>query len=301
MSNNETLIAMLAQYQNSSNSSTKNTTNKEYDLKNYFTTHLSDKEKDATKRVRILPTSDGTSPFIELHGHKVQVDGEWKTFACLKHEMKEDCPFCEANDALRATGNEAQKELAKKYNARKMYVVKVIDRDNEDHGVKFWRFNHDYRKQGILDKIYGVLQAVNKDITNPETGRDLLITLSRDSNGRPAINAISHMDPTPLNEDKSLANEWISDERTWKDVYAIKPYEYLEIIVKGGVPVWDKEEKKFVDKVSLKEKEAEDVKEEITLGVPNVKGGITSAPKGKLPVVVDLTDDNDDLIEDLPF
>ena len=298
MSNNDALSAMLKQYENS-NSSTKNTNAKEYDLKNYFTTHLSDKEKSATKRVRILPTSPGTSPFKELHGHKVQVDGEWKTFACLKTEMNEDCPFCEAHDALRATGKEAQKELAKKYSARKMYVVKLVDRDNEDHGVKFWRFNHDYRKQGILDKIYGVLQAVNKNITDPETGRDLLVILNRDQNGRPAIQSISHVDPTPLSEDKSLSDAWVNDERTWRDVYAIKPYEYLEIIVKGGVPVWDKEEKKFVDKVSLKDKEDQDVKEEITLGVPNVKGNIKAAPK--LPVVAEIEEDTEDATDDLPF
>ena len=297
--NNDALSAMLKQYENNANSSTKNGTGKEYDLKNYFTTHLADKEKGATKRVRILPTSDGTTPFKELYGHKAQVDGEHKTFACLKHEMNEDCPFCEANDALRATGKEAQKELAKKYSAKKMYVVKVIDRDNEDHGVKFWRFNHDYRKQGILDKIYGVLQAVNKNITDPETGRDLLVILSRDQNNRPAIQSISHVDPTPLSEDKSLSDEWLNDERTWRDVYAIKPYDFLEIIVKGGVPVWDKVEKKFVDKASLKDKEAEDVKEEITLGVPNVKNGIKTAPK--LPVVADVEEDNDDTVDDLPF
>jgi transcription initiation factor IIE alpha subunit len=46
-----------------------------------------------------------------------------------------------------------------------MYIAKVIDRDN-DEGVKFWRFNHDYRKEGIFDKIHGVLNSVkkNKDI-----------------------------------------------------------------------------------------------------------------------------------------
>jgi hypothetical protein len=299
MSKKDALSAMLEQYENSSNSFSKNNSAKEYDLKNYFTTHLSDKEKNSTKRIRILPTNDESTPFKQVYGHKVQVEGEWKTFTCLKHEMQEDCPFCEAYDALRATGKEAQKELAKKYSPRKMYVVKVIDRDNEDHGVKFWRFNHDYRKQGVLDKIYGVLQAVRKDITDPETGRDLLVLLARDQNGRPAVQTITHMDPTPLSDDKELANQWLADERTWKDVYSVKPYEYLEIIVKGGVPAWDKNEKKFVDKVSLKENENNDSKEEITFGTPNVKSNIKTSTKAALPVVAQ--DDNDEEDSDLPF
>lgn len=279
------LDAMLEQYKNNSATYEKKPA-KEYDLKNYFTTHLPDKQKDTMKKVRILPTTDGTTPFKEVYGHKVQVDGEWKTYTCLKHEKNQDCPFCEAYDVLRATGKEQQKEAAKKYSAKKMYVVKVIDRDNESHGVKFWRFNHDYRKQGILDKIYGVLQATGKDITDPKTGRDLLVVIARDQNNRPTVQTITHLDPAPLNENKAIADAWLSDDRTWEDVYAIKPYDFLEIIVKGGIPAWDKEAKKFVDKASLKEKEDNDTKEEYTLGTPNVKGTVAASSKA-LPVIAD--------------
>ena len=78
-----------------------------------------------------------------------------------KHEKDEDCPFCEAREALLSTGEAADKDLAKKYYPRLMYVVKVIDRDNEEDGPKFWRFNHDFRKTGILDKIMGVMSAIS--------------------------------------------------------------------------------------------------------------------------------------------
>jgi hypothetical protein len=114
MSKTDALAAMLKQYEESSSSYTKNSSAKEYDLKNYFTTYLGDKQKSATKRIRIVPTSDGTTPFKQIHGHKMQVDGEWKTFICLKHEKGEACPFCEAREALLATNKEQDKELAKK-------------------------------------------------------------------------------------------------------------------------------------------------------------------------------------------
>ena len=301
MSKTNTLDAMLKQYENSANSYAKKESSKVYDLKNYFTTHLSDKQKSTTKRIRILPTEDGSSPFVQIHGHKMQVDGEWKTFVCLKHEKDEDCPFCEAREALLATGKEQDKELAKKYSAKKMYVVKVIDRDNEADGIKFWRFNHDYRKQGILDKIYGVLQAVNKDITDPQTGRDLMVMIGRDQGNRPVVQSISHVDPSPLSEDAELSSEWLADTRTWEDVYAVKSYDFLEIIVKGGVPTWDKEAKKFVDKNSATPaEEVGSLDEELSVGVANVKENITPATKAtKTTPIVDSDDAEED--DDLPF
>lgn len=307
MSKNDALAAMLKQYENNSSSYSKNSSAKEYDLKNYFTTHLPDKQKTATKRIRVLPTSDGSTPFREIHGHKMQVDGEWKTFVCLKHEKDEDCPFCEAREALLASGKESDKELAKKYGAKKMYVVKIIDRDNEADGVKFWRFNHDYRKQGIYDKIYGVLTAIKQNITDPQTGRDLMVMIARDQNNRPVVQSISHMDPSPLSDDAEVSAEWLSDTRTWEDVYSVKPYDYLEIIVKGGIPTWDKEAKKFIDKASVSSQESDDLDEELSLGTPNIKSNVTaaSAPASKATKVAvvepDEDDDEKDEEDDLPF
>lgn len=294
-----TLDAMLAQYESNANSYTK-TEAKVYDLKNYFTTHIGEKVKNATKRVRILPTKDGSTPFVELYGHKVQLEGEWKTLICLKNNgIEGDCPFCEANDALRATGKEADKELAKKYNAKKMYVVKVIDRDLEEDGPKFWRFNHDYRKQGVLDKIFGVLQATGKDITDATTGRDLMIIIGRDQNNRPVIQSIQGMDPSPLSSDANLSAEWLADARTWDDVYATKSYEYLEIIVKGGVPVWDKEAKKFVNKNAASDEPTVALDEELTLGVANVKPTVTTASAEPVLAATDVAVDEPE--DDLPF
>lgn len=302
MSTPSALDAMLKQYENNANSFTKSSSTEKFDLKNYFTTHLSEKEKSATKNIRILPTNDGTTPFVEIYGHKAQVDGEKKTFVCLKHLKNEDCPFCEAREALLATGKEADKELAKKYSARKMYVVKIIDRDDEAHGPKFWRFMHDYRKQGIFDKIFGVLQAVKKDITDPTTGRDLQILLARDQNNYPIVQSILHMDATPLSADAEIAKNWLADSKTWEDVYAVKPYEFLEIIVKGGVPVFDKEAKKFVDKASISEKTPDKLDQELSLGVQNVKNNVTTSSAAPITSTVLVNETvGVDVDDDLPF
>jgi hypothetical protein len=294
------LDAMLAQYEKN-NAPRFNSEAKQYDLKNYFNTFLKEGVKSGTKTVRILPPSSGTSPFVEIHAHKFQVDGEWKTFACLKHERGEACPFCEAREALLATGEEKDKELAKKYNARKMYVVKVIDRDNEEEGVKFWRFNHDYRKEGIYDKIHGVLTAIKKDVTNADTGRDLSISINRNQNNVPVVSAISHLDPSPLTEDAEQRDAWLSDARTWEDVYSVRTYDYLEIIVKGDVPVWDKDAKKFVGKSEAKAVDTTEA--EITMGVENVKANIKTAVKMEIeaPKEEEAEAQMEEDCDDLPF
>lgn len=294
---NNALAAMLEQYEANNKPKYEKKSEKVYDLKNYFNTYIKEGVKSAEKTIRILPTPDGSSPFVEIHAHKIKVDGEWKTFACLKHERNEPCPFCEAREALLATGKESDKELAKDYKAKMMYVVKVIDRDHPEEGVKFWRFNHDYRKEGILDKIQGVLRAIKKDITDPNVGRDLVLTINRNQNNVPVVSAVASLDPSVLSEDAEQAAAWLSDTRTWEDVYSVKTYDYLEIIVKGGVPVWDKENKCFVDKASLStdNSETDNLDSELTMGVENVKANIVTSTASEEPASDTPEDDGDDL------
>lgn len=289
------LAAMLAQYESKNKPQYEKKSEKVYDLKNYFNTFIEKGVKSGTKTIRILPTADGSSPFVEVHGHKIELNGEWKTFACLKEEKGEPCPFCEARDLLNATGTDANKELAKKYKAKLMYVAKVVDRDNEDEGVKFWRFNHDWRKEGIYDKIHGLVNAIKKDITDVNTGRDLMLTINRNQNGVPVVSAVASLDASPLSEDATKVAEWTGDARTWEDVYSVRSYDYLEIIVKGGTPAWDKELKKFVDKASLKTEGGDNLDAELTMGVENVKANVQAASATETPAPAAATTESDDL------
>lgn len=307
------LDAILKQYKkNASNASSKKMTNEER-LKQYFTTYLPDSLQSKTKRVRILPVGENQTPFIEVKGHKSQVNGQWRTFICPKHEKDEDCPFCEAREALLSTGESGDKELAKKYYPRLMYVVKVIDRDHEDEGVKFWRFNHDFRKTGIYDKIMGVVQAIQgsaaPDFTDVENGRDLIISINRDQNKRPTVSSIVQGDPSPLHTNKDLVEEWLADDRTWEDVYSVKPYSYLEIIVKGGEPTWKRNESgdggEWVDKNALSD-ESNDDGEELTVGGENStqtekSEDSTEAKTEKVGAEASGSDASDEDEDDLPF
>jgi len=282
-----TFDAVLAQYEKNKNaaSGNNNKMSSEDRLKRYFTTVLPKGSKGEERRIRILPTKDGSSPFVEVYFHEVQVDGKWVKLYDPKQEGKRS-PLNEVYEGLMMTGVEADKVLARQYRARKFYIVKVIDRENEQDGVKFWRFKHNSKGEGILDKIFPLFK--NKgDITETQKGRDLIITLglTKAGNGKEytAITSIIPEDITPLSNDNDTVNSWINDELTWADVYSKKPEEYLEMIAKGEVPKWDVETKKYVSNLS----------EETTLMSP-------SNSKSESVVNVDPQEDAD-VDDDLPF
>lgn len=294
---------MMKQYESSHNGKRDSGSQKTYDLKNYFNTVLPKGVDSQTKRIRILPPNgENKTPFDTMWGHVKKVNGEWKTFPCLKHEMDEDCPFCQAREALLATGKEEDKELAKQYSARQFYVIKIIDRDNEADGVKFWRIKHNYKKQGVFDKIMAAIKSAGHNITDTEEGRDLNIEIIRDGLTS-IVQAVSvALDKSPLSKNEDKVTEWTSDTRTWEDVYSVRGYEYLAIIVKGDIPVWDKDEKCYVGKLEFEAKgktvtndNNDDLEDELDMGVQKVEKPVVKSE----PVSVSSDEDDDD--DDLPF
>ena len=245
------LDAVLAQYEQSKqgSSSSSSKMSQEDRMKKYFAAILKDTEKQGQRRLRILPTADGSSPFKEVWYHEIQVDGKWQKFYDPGKNDNERSPLNEVYEELRSTGKDADKELAKQYLSRKFYIVKVIDRDAEDEGVKFWRFKHNYKNEGILDKIIPIWRAKG-DITDPDKGRDIILELTKAKTPKGAtytvIQTIMYDDPAPVHEDKELADSWIKDELTWEDVYSKKPVEYLEAIARGETPRWDSEKGGYV-------------------------------------------------------
>jgi hypothetical protein len=241
------LDAVLAQYEQSKSGG--GGMSSEERLKKYFTLLLDEKSNSGQRRVRILPTGDGSSPFKEAWYHEVQVGGKWQKFYDPGKNDNERSPLTEVYEELISTGKESDKKLADQYRSRKFYVVKVIDRDHPEDGVKFWRFKHNYKQDGILDKIIPIWR--NKgDITDPEKGRDLVIELTKQKTPKgafyTAVSTIMYDDPCPIHEDKKVMKEWLEDEMTWRDAYSKKPVEYLEAIARGEVPRWDSEKGGYV-------------------------------------------------------
>ena len=245
------LDAVLAQYEKNTtkNSGGNQSMSQEDRLKRYFTTYLPKGTKSGQKRVRILPTSDGSSPFKEVWYHEVQIDGKWTKLYDPDKNDGERSPLTEVYDELMSTGKESDKELARQYRPRKFYIVKLIDRENEEDGPKFWRFKDNYKQEGILDKIIPIWKAKG-DITDANEGRDLIIELSKAKTPKgieyTVVQTVMYDDPCPISADADQQKEWVEDELTWQDVYAQKPVEYLEAIARGETPVWNSDLKKYV-------------------------------------------------------
>jgi hypothetical protein len=278
-----TFDAVLAQYEKNKQSASGNNNqiSSEDRLKRYFTTVLPKGSKGEEKRIRILPTKDGSSPFVEVYFHEIQVDGKWVKLYDPKQEGKRS-PLDEVREGLMMTGVESDRELARKYRSLKFYIVKVIDRDHEQDGVKFWRFKHNHKGDGVIDKIFPIFR--NKgDVTNPEDGRDLILslTLTKAGTGKEytVINSVLNDDSSPLHSDSNVAKTWLDDELTWSDVYSKKGEDYLEMVAKGEVPRWDSNSSKWVSNLQAEE--------------------TISAPKTPTPVVDPQVDEEED--EDLPF
>ena len=283
------LDAVLSQYEKAQQ--TGNFTPKmsqEDRMKRYFAAILEKNEKQGQKRLRILPATDGGSPFVEAWFHEIQVDGQYLKLYDPGKNDNERSPLTEVYEELTSTGKESDKKLAGDYRARKFYIIKVIDRDRPEDGVKFWRFKHNYKNEGVLDKIIPIWRAKG-DITDPENGRDIILELTKAKTPKgkeyTVIQTVMYDDPAPVHEDNDVANEWVNNSLTWRDVYSKKPVEYLEAIANGQTPKWDT----GLGKYTYGDTE-----------VSEEKFGGASKTKVETEVYTD-PQMNDDTDEDLPF
>ena len=295
---NSALDAILSQYEKNSEKTSKTKISNEDRLKKYFTEKLQKGDKSATRTFRILPGKDGNSPFVEAYFFEKQVNGKYEKIYCNKLNDGEYCPLSEAREALLMEGSKKAKEMAKEYSPRKFYVVKGIDRDNEDHGVKFWRFKHNYTGNGVMDKLMPLFK-LKGDITDAREGRDIVITTTRNDKGWSVVTSIMCDDVSILTEDSTKANEWFNNTETYKDVYSRKPVEYLEIVAKNMTPIWDSELSKYVAEEEKEENETASLEEEINFlrdePTSTVSENTTSNDDSDSVESTSLEDDGDDL------
>jgi len=176
---------------------------------------------------------------------------EWlaKQDQSLKGIKKEN--LNDAQKVIWAKNLEIYKE-AIKWEAKKFYIVRGIDKGKEKDGVKFWRFKHNYKNQGTLDKLLPILEMYmtdsQADFSDAQTGTDLNIVMTdSEFNGHvyKAISAITAKGKSPLHADAVVAQSWLDDDVTWRDVFKPKqapnmpPYEFLVAVANGTNPYWE--------------------------------------------------------------
>jgi hypothetical protein len=127
---------------------------------------------EGDQTIRILPTADG-DPFKEFHFHYNV--GKNPGILCPKKNYGEHCPICDFASQLWRDGvdnnSDQSKNAAKKLFARKRYYSPILVRGQETSGVKVWA----YGKTAYETLLGYVLDADYGDITDPETGTDLVL------------------------------------------------------------------------------------------------------------------------------
>lgn len=302
----------------------------QFNEKNYLQARLANNETSKTLTIRLLPFSpEGGSPFKKVFMHTVKVNKEvapngWKTFVCPTHNKKDGnvmgdgCPFCETSAKARELKSKSLDEPTKKKygdveflnKVKEMWIVRCIERGHEDDGVKFWLFNSSKKKDGVYDKIMNLARIRSESaarkgntysIFDLNNGLDLIITLTRTADNKTSIQIVDDGFPSPLTDNYELGMSWIQDEKNWYDVYTVKSYDYMTIIAMGGVPVFNKELGKYVDKEEMnkikEEAEQKRIEDELTEETRDYSEVVNSNE-----IIVDATNSaDDDSEEDLPF
>lgn len=260
-----------------------------FDERNYLNTKLAKGETKREMAIRIILTknSEGKIKFaIPIDVHTMTVDKEvadsgFKTFVCADDQNYQEhdsrgCPLCKRVDELFEEANKFEKgsperktlcrEAFKLKDTKKVaYVVRCIERGKEDEGVKFWRFNSWANGNGNYDKIRGLAEQRNREsleagrgrlnIFDYEEGYDLILTITKSEKSsekgveKTEINITDAKFPSKLSNNPEQAKAWIEDPKDWRDMYKVKPHEYLKVIADGGIPVWDGSVGHYVAKV----------------------------------------------------
>lgn len=259
-----------------------------FDAKNYLNVRLDKNETEKSLKIRLLTIDkDSNSPFKHIHMHTVKVPKEispsgWKSYVCLEktegsfsEKLGHKCPFCElkrsaykkaeeCRSAGDTVGYERYKEISTANIPSEVSIIRCIERGHEEDGPKFWKFPLRSDKkdpENMIVKLYHTKREECEEsglepenILDIDEGRDLKVTIEAvfDKSGKKtnktSVNVTTFGAQKPLSEDRKLRDKWVNDEKVWSDVFVAKPYEYLEVIIDGGIPWYDRESGKWIPK-----------------------------------------------------
>lgn len=275
---------------------------KVFDEKNYLNIRLSDNQTTKELKFRLLPIDgESNTPFKKIHVHTVKVPKEvspsgWKSYICIEKTEGIDrniygskCPFCEMNreaykkftEATEPTIKERWKKISLDNIPKEACIVRGIERGAEEDGPKFWKFNIRKDKtdpKGQIMELYKTRLEESREegledenILDINTGKDLKITISLASDNnqgenRTSVKIVDYGKNKPLSTDVNQMLEWVNDSKKWSDVFTIKPYDYLSVILEGEIPFYDKTLNKWVkkmDKLKEQENQVDDINQKI--------------------------------------
>lgn len=138
--------------------------------------------KEGPNKRRILPPWSAEGNWRKYAGYHYNVV-EKKALVCPKRTFQKPCPICEFVDGLYKAKTASDLEQAKKYRAKDRFFANVLNLDTNDGKVYVLAFGQ-MLEESIIDEMDGGQKAGATggdqfgvgDITNPKTGRNMLMT-----------------------------------------------------------------------------------------------------------------------------
>ena len=187
------------------------------------------KPKEGKTVIRIVPRKeDRSNPFIELYFHYL---GNKTHLSPLSYGNRD--PIAEFADALRSDQSRDPKERyaeAKPFMPKLRTYIPVIVRGEEDKGVRFFSFGQTVAKEIIsymLDADYG-------DITDPKTGRDIVVEyIPKEKSDTNFAKTSIKVKPaqTPLSPDPELVEKWLTEQPDIRELYTEPSYNELKVVL----------------------------------------------------------------------
>lgn len=172
------------------------------------------KPQEGEQTVRIITPSDG-DPFRDFWFH-YEVGNE-RGFLSPKRNFGEDCPLDSYVRALWKEGSEESKRMARKLGARQRFFAPVVVRGEEDAGVRVWGFG----KRAYETLLGLVLNPEYGDVTDPETGTDLVVTYTKAVGASfPETKITARRKSSPLHKDSARAAELMSSVPDFEEVFS---------------------------------------------------------------------------------
>jgi len=202
------------------------------------------KLKDGDNRVRILPPLKEDGMFFLMYGQHY-IDNQF--VVCPKKTNDDPCPICEFVSKL-YRGDEDSKTLAGQIRARDKYIYNVIDRDNEEEGVKILQTG-----VKIFEVIIGrVVDPDIGDITNLKSGFDVIIK-KKQQGGFPNYDGTDvARKPSLLSDDIEKVKKWMNDRFDLEKEIEVKSYDELAKLLDGGEVDFEDQASEIEDEIKEK-------------------------------------------------
>lgn len=164
-----------------------------------------DEGKDYQIRIIAFPANEG-QPFKD-RWYYYGVGGERAGAILSPHQFGKKDPIQELINKLREDGTDTSRELCKKLYPKLRTTAAVVVRGEEDKGVRLWAFGkmiyQDLLKL-MLDEDYG-------DITDPENGRDVKISVTKMPGKQYADTKVTpRATQSPLSKDTAQMKQWLT-------------------------------------------------------------------------------------------